>query len=220
MKYLALYLNAPLMSWSTDSKFENKDTNEFPSKSAIYGMICCALGRSGEQIEFLEKLNNSIKMSVICYSDINYITDYQTIGCKYNPNDNVELLKIPRTANKKNRRQKILNKTYLVNGKYLVILKSEDEQLLNELAVGFKYPVWPIFFGRKCCIPSAKMFKGIYSSEEELFNTVNIKESKKFIVSDEKIPNANKFSLTDVPVKFGEYKEYMIRHVYKYRYVY
>jgi len=47
--YLLLWFEAPLQSWGSDSKFGRRDTQTFPTKSGVLGLVCSALGAGGEQ---------------------------------------------------------------------------------------------------------------------------------------------------------------------------
>ena len=43
-KYLALRLQGPLQSWGFDSQYNRRNTALMPTKSALAGMCCAALG--------------------------------------------------------------------------------------------------------------------------------------------------------------------------------
>ena len=49
MKTLLLWLEAPLQSWGAGSRYGRRDTLPFPTRSGILGLLCCAMGRGGEQ---------------------------------------------------------------------------------------------------------------------------------------------------------------------------
>jgi CRISPR system Cascade subunit CasD len=66
-KYLALWLEAPLQSWGSDSKFGRRDTLPFPTKSGIYGLYLAALGAKGKQQELLSNLSEC-QMTVVSYA--------------------------------------------------------------------------------------------------------------------------------------------------------
>ena len=53
MRTLLLWLEAPLQSWGADSRYGRRDTLPFPTRSGILGLLCCAMGRGGEQREWL-----------------------------------------------------------------------------------------------------------------------------------------------------------------------
>ena len=44
MPALAFYIDAPMQSWGAASKFQYRETNPFPTKSALVGLIASALG--------------------------------------------------------------------------------------------------------------------------------------------------------------------------------
>ena len=60
MKSLLLKFAGPLQSWGTDSHFETRHTDYYPSKSAVVGMIAAAFGyrRSADCDEEIAKLND------------------------------------------------------------------------------------------------------------------------------------------------------------------
>ena len=62
--YLLMWLESPLQSWGFDSKFGRRDTLNFPTKSGILGLVCCALGASGEQQELLAKFARLSQSSI------------------------------------------------------------------------------------------------------------------------------------------------------------
>jgi CRISPR system Cascade subunit CasD len=45
MLTLLLRMRAPMMSWGDHSRFTIRDTRREPTKSAVIGLLCAALGR-------------------------------------------------------------------------------------------------------------------------------------------------------------------------------
>jgi CRISPR system Cascade subunit CasD len=45
MPTLLLRMRAPMMSWGDHSRFTIRDTRREPTKSAVIGLLCAALGR-------------------------------------------------------------------------------------------------------------------------------------------------------------------------------
>ena len=43
-KILLIRLEGPLQSWGERSKWDYRDTADFPTKSGVIGMIACAMG--------------------------------------------------------------------------------------------------------------------------------------------------------------------------------
>ena len=51
MKTILLKLSGPLQSWGTSSKFETRETDYYPSKSAIIGMVGACMGLKRDEDE-------------------------------------------------------------------------------------------------------------------------------------------------------------------------
>lgn len=60
---LRLTLSGPLQSWGDRSKFWNRQTQAFPTKSGIIGLIFCALGLGGPQKENLQLFQGERRFS-------------------------------------------------------------------------------------------------------------------------------------------------------------
>src|SRR5580700_1379728 len=106
-KFLLMWLEAPLQSWGVDSKFGRRDTLNFPTKSAVLGLVCCSLGLGGEQRDFLAKMA-PLKHSVISYLRMDKHTnrkkepepllrDFHMVGSGYKDECPWEKMLIPKT---------------------------------------------------------------------------------------------------------------------------
>ena len=82
--YLLLWLEAPLQSWGYDSKFGRRDTLNFPTKSGVLGLVCCALGAGGEQRELLERLVQ-LDHTVLSFVRTKTKLDQEQVKCKSEP---------------------------------------------------------------------------------------------------------------------------------------
>jgi CRISPR system Cascade subunit CasD len=209
-------LKSNLMSFGHYSKRYDRDTNEFPTRSAIYGMILCSLGKKGEMPELFEKLNN-MKINVYSYKETSLEKDFQTIGSGWD--ENIYKYKFLKKCDgsKSPTGSKIFYKHYLSNQHYRVVLEIADECLANEIADYLKKPVWQPYFGRKKCIPCEPIFNGLYDNKEEAMSFIE-KDNPIYKYSED-MPDENKFikmiSLRDVPVKcLNDYDNYLNRRVY------
>ncbi|MFB0972276.1 MAG: CRISPR-associated protein Cas5, partial [Neofamilia sp.] len=57
MKTILLKFAGPLQSWGTDSHFETRKTDFYPSKSAIIGIIAASFGYERDDNEKIQELN-------------------------------------------------------------------------------------------------------------------------------------------------------------------
>ena len=142
MSTLLLRLSGPMQAWGNDSKFEVRRTEREPSKSGVIGLLAAALGR--KRNESLDDLN-SLYFGVRVDKEGELLRDFQTA----------------RTIKDKTY---ITYRDYLVDATFLVGLESENEEFLKEIENAIKSPAFPLFLGRRSCIPSLPIALGIRSS--------------------------------------------------------
>lgn len=64
MKTILLKFAGPMQSWGTDSHFEIRHTDSYPSKSGVLGLVAAALGwrRNDKRIEKLNKICFAVRV--------------------------------------------------------------------------------------------------------------------------------------------------------------
>jgi CRISPR system Cascade subunit CasD len=232
--FLALWLEAPLQSWGADSKFYRRETTEFPTKSGILGMVCCSLGRGGEQKEFLSQFKG-LSQTILAFDKSSkqpVLYDFQTIGTGYKINKEDKWLNnfIPKKSDGKSATNstgaKLTYKAYLQDKAFGVILEVPTF-LKEEIIEGLKNPKWDLYFGRKNCTPTDLVYRGEFALEIEAENLINkIAQSKKLnsrfalydmnnFKDDNQYSLIEKLYLNDVPLQFGSIKKYSCRTVVK-----
>ena len=78
---LLLRLSAPLQSWGSESVYDNRETDDMPTKSGVIGMLAAALGRKrSDSLEDLVKLKFGVRFSdhtngrkIKCQSFLSYL---------------------------------------------------------------------------------------------------------------------------------------------------
>lgn len=226
-KSLLMWLEAPLQSWGGDSKFGNRDTLKFPTRSGIAGLLLCAMGASGEQIELLAKLKLS-RQTVISYrkqptsdkeSSAPLLCDFHMVGSGYDKNHAWQKMMIPKTAEGKaavGGGSKMTYRHYLQDACFAVVLTT-SENLAEQFMQALQMPVFDIYLGKKCCVPTDFIPRGVFASEDEAkAEAAKIAHAKarteEFWVIDGEHPKLGEpFSVNDVPVRFGEAKIYSDR---------
>lgn len=224
--YLLLRLVGPLQSWGDRSRFWQRGTLPFPTKSGVLGMIFCACGLGGSQKERLA-LCNALPMTVFELSgkaEKSILNDMQMIGSAYDKNDPWEKLLIPKTYKGESAQNvngsKITYRLYLQDADFAVILEI-PEDFREEFVSGIQCPKWDIYLGRKSCVPTRPVFQGMFKSYEEALQTLDASlatddSEKRFIVSEVSETTSEDpegILLYDVPVEFGEHKKYSGRYV-------
>ena len=222
-KEILLWLEAPLQAWGHQSRFGRRETLEFPTLSGVVGLIACAQGLADPPAQWLAGWAKS-SMNVWCFDRQNsgWITpqlqDYQTVGNGYDDENPWEKLHIPKTIEGKNSvggGTKITHRFYLQDKAFAVFL-SADMALIEEAEQALKNPVWPIYFGRKCCAPTEFVFQGVGDAESLQAHALSLALQKNRSLSFKVRPSLHEdgeFVLNDVPVRLGPNKEYRSRGV-------
>lgn len=229
-RYLALWLEAPLQCWGSDSKFGRRDTLPFPTKSGIFGLYLAALGAQGEQKELLSKLavfplniysfrrSADYKNSPLS-GKTPFLMDFQMVGSGYRDSKEYpwERLLIPKTAEGKpavGGGSKMTYRYYLQDARFGVVHKLSP-QLADDLEKALQNPVFYLYLGRKNCVPSDFLFRGNYESFEKAEATVFDIAGQKNLVEDFRILDGEfegeEMVINDVPIQFGEFKMYRER---------
>ncbi len=227
MRTLLLWLEAPLQSWGADSRYGRRDTLPFPTRSGILGLLCCAMGRGGEQREWLEAMRPCAQ-TVLTFPRRGrkglelqpLLRDFHMVGSGYDDSDPWQSMLVPKTSEGKKpvgAGTKLTHRYYLQDMAFACILELPDE-FEEEVRAGLEAPVWPICLGRKSCVPTELVFRGFFDSAEEA-------EARAFEIAEEhgrtasrKIvegfdPDGEALTLNDVPLCFGIRKKYADRVV-------
>ncbi len=163
---ILLQLEGALQSWGEHSRFDYRDCASMPTKSGIVGMIGCAMGlrRGSEQ---LTVLSEKIRVAVRCDRPGKQSIDYHTVTA-----DDA----IINAQGKKRCKTIVTYRTYLQDAFFLVAIET-DWELAQKIDHSFHEPCWPVYLGRKSCIPSKPIYIGIkeeYDSLEEAMNQYQV----------------------------------------------
>lgn len=228
MEYILLWLEGPMQSWGYDSRFGRRETLPFPTRSGILGLLCSALGRGGEQREWLEKMQ-LYKQDIISYNRKALygdsqreipLRDFHMVGSGYNQSDSWQKLLSPKKSDGSSpvgAGTKITYRAYLQDACFACILsvpKDEAEEIEHYL----QQPVWELSLGRKCCVPTEFIFQGRFLKKEQAIQKAKVLAQSKnkvedFSVVDEIVPEGEIINLNDVPIAFGLAKLYKDRQV-------
>lgn len=201
--FMALRLEGPLQSWGFDSQYNRRNTGLMPTRSAIAGICCAALGLprgSDREREFLASFR-AVRMTSIAIPrnvvrkelPVRRLQDYHTVQ------------NTRRASGAINRDCVLTHRQYLADAAFGVILEG-DAIVLGKTAVALADPRWGLWLGRKTCIPSAPILAGLAASFEEALALLKIggqplesftrqKEAEDFAQGRDSIP--------DTPVSFA-----------------
>lgn len=145
---LRIWLAGPLQSWGTSSRFEVRATELAPSKSAVIGMLCAALGRPRrEPVDDLAAL----RFGVIVERPGTVLRDFHTVGAGTDP---------IAIASGGTGRGVVTIRYYLQDAAFVAGFEGADRELLERLHNALERPVWVLALGRKSCPPAGPVVDG------------------------------------------------------------
>lgn len=227
--YLLLWLEAPLQAWGHDSKFGRRDSLDFPTKSGVLGLLCCALGAGGEQTELLAQLA-SLDMQLIAFGRQlrpeqppqrePLLRDFQMVGSGYDGRDPWQSLLVPKKSDgtKPNGTGTKMTYRYYLQDMAFAVALQVPAGLADPLAEALQNPVWDLYLGRKCCVPAELIFQGQYFDASSALNRGAELAGQKqrahcYQVVQGEQDGDEVLTLNDVPLQFGSRKRYSDRRV-------
>jgi CRISPR system Cascade subunit CasD len=228
---LLMWLEAPLQSWGYDSRFGRRDTLGFPTRSGLLGLIACALGRGGAQRDWLAKMA-TYDQTILTYIQPDakgamrkepLLCDFQMVGSGYDDSDPWQTLLIPKTSEGKKAvggGSKMTYRYYLQGMSFAAILPLPEDET-TAIATALQNPVWDLYLGRKNCVPTDFIYRGIFADvavaqteASEIAKQKGLKE--RFRVTpclQGQSVSGERMILNDVPIQFGPDKRYRDRQV-------
>jgi CRISPR system Cascade subunit CasD len=175
---LFLRLEGPLQAWGERGRWSVRDTALEPTKSGVIGLIACAMGYNRD--EQIRPLSEKTRMGVRCDAPGQLITDYHTVGGGYLHPMLLTAEGKPKISSGRPHTE-ITWRDYLCDASFLVALQTDDEPLIEQMAYYLQNPVWPIYLGRKSCLPSRPVYDGTgdFESLEEALKSGQWSETVK-----------------------------------------
>lgn len=136
MKTVLLKLSGPMQSWGTSSHFVTRNTEYYPSKSAIIGIIATSFGYRRDEDEKINKLNDldfavRVDQVGVLRKDFHIASNYIDIWNNTDPY--------------------LTYRYYLEDSVFIVALSSEDGKWMDEIIYALKHPYFQQFMGRRSC---------------------------------------------------------------------
>jgi CRISPR system Cascade subunit CasD len=200
-RFLALRLEGPLQSWGFDSQYNRRNTGLLPTKSAVAGMCCAALGypRGSDKEHNFLSMFGAVRMTAIAIPRnelkkdllVRRLQDYHTV-------------QNTKTADGKSKDCHITYRQYLTDAAFGILLKG-DAAHLCEIATALADPKWGIWLGRKACIPSAPILAGLKDNRGDALRLLIGEKPLESFTRQEEVENFadGRDSLPDTPLSFA-----------------
>lgn len=125
--------------------------------SGIVGLLGCTLG--WQRDDQLRDLSRHIRIAVRCDRSGTMLIDYHTVGGGANTPRLLTAEGQPKASSGSPHIEQTW-RHYLCDASFLVAVQA-NLALIAQLAEAVHNPCWPLFLGRKSCLPSLPVFEGI-----------------------------------------------------------
>jgi CRISPR system Cascade subunit CasD len=146
-----------MQAWGTGSRLQIRRTDMHPSKSGVLGMILCAMGVSRDAASSIVGSLARLEMGVRIDRPGVLDWDYHTAGAKFGIRQAKGGVKL--TATTKEPETLLSRRQYLFDSSFLVALRGNSHDVA-QAEHALRNPVWPVFLGRKCCVPTEPVVAG------------------------------------------------------------
>ena len=176
---LALYFDAPMQSYGVESRYDRRTSLPYPTRSAVTGILCAAMGIERSDRAFLAEMAKLQMETLVLTRQIpvgkkcepkkltaSRLVDYHTVGGGFDSKNEAEKFYIPHSADQKDRRTVQSYREYLLDARFGILL-SGDKTLLSRCDAAMRDPIWGVWFGRKCCVPASRVTLGFFPGRSE-----------------------------------------------------
>lgn len=158
----AILLDGPMQSWGSSSRFTRRETEAFPTKSALIGLLAAAAGIDKHAPDEAEHLAPFASLRLTVYRLpraagrlVGRLSDFHTVGGGYDAKASAfDKMSIPRKASGgASANAVITHRTYLNEARFIAAF----EGAANVITASVHHlgnPVWGVWFGRKTCLPA------------------------------------------------------------------
>lgn len=151
MKTATIRLTAPLQSYGNQASFNQRTSDNYPSKSAVIGIIAAALGYRRDDARILQ-LNNLL-FAVRIEQSGNMMTEFQTV--EYQKSST-------KTA------RKLTYREFIQDAVFIVAIGSDNDHEIEKIVSALKHPKFQLYLGRRSNPPAGPLMIETYDEENPL----------------------------------------------------
>jgi len=166
LKTVVLRLAGPLQAWGAKSRFNRRETAMEPTKSGVVGLLAAALGRRrGDPIDDLAKLTVAVRTDWpgTLLRDYHTVSDYRGRPLLSSSVDAKGRQKVT-TPNKYTH---VTQRFYLQDAVFVVAVAG-TAGLVAQLPPALARPAFPLFLGRRSCVPSLPILLGTHGATADI----------------------------------------------------
>lgn len=173
MNYLIFQLQAPLSAWGETAVGEYRPSANYPSESALIGLLAAALGVDRSDEDQHQTLRAELSFAIGVQSAGRLLRDYQTaqvpgrVSLKNRPHQTRrDELNMP----KEELNTILSTRDYRQDAACLVAVQTKTDATFSlvDLAQAIQQPKFVLYLGRKTCPPSLPLWPQVIAAENAL----------------------------------------------------
>lgn len=173
MNYLIFQLQAPLSAWGETAVGEYRPSANYPSESALIGLLAAALGIDRSDEDQHQRLRAELSFAIGVQSAGRLLRDYQTaqvpgrVSLKNRPHrTRRDELNMP----KEELNTILSTRDYRQDAACLVAVQTKADSTFSlvDLAQAIQHPKFVLYLGRKTCPPSLPLWPQVIAAESAL----------------------------------------------------
>lgn len=207
--FVVLRLEGMLQSWGDHAKWDTRDSGDFPSKSGVVGLLACAMGlERGDPA--IVALSDSISVAVRADRPGTRVLDFHTVQGRprLHTVDGVRGL---------DQSTIISTRWYLQDASFLVLIEAE-RPLADQICAALRCPKWPIYLGRKSCVPSRPVLEGITTEYQDLMDALRrypVEGDAEMLFYECELPQESGAAYNRADVLLPGERKFSLRQVYR-----
>lgn len=152
--YLLFQLWGPLQAWGGIAVGEVRNTERFPGKAAVLGLVAGALGIRRHEEDLLARMHVAYGYAARADGQATNLRDYHTVQAPQ-PGKTPYLTRRSQVLDAKKLNTVLSSRDYLQDAAFTVCLWVRDAppRSLEDLREALRRPRFVPFLGRKCCSP-------------------------------------------------------------------
>lgn len=160
-EFLLIRLEGPLQAWGDVALDPRRPTRDFPSRSALAGLLANALGWQHMDGGRITALQDSLRYAVREDRVPRRIVDYQTADLGRIGRSGWTRWGVEERGGSAADGTQLLWKHYLADGSFLVALALDSRApvTLDDIEAALRRPARPLFLGRKSCPPALPLLE-------------------------------------------------------------
>lgn len=203
-EYLILKLDGVMQSWGEHTYEDFRPTLNFPSRSALLGLLGACLGLDRGAVQARQELAEALRFVVRADDDPTrsptQLVDFHTV------------MEARAVGGKTRSNPVVSRREYLCDSCFTVAIAAAPP-MLDRLQLALSKPHYTPSLGRRSCPPSRPLLEGRFEAADAVAALASVPPYQGQLYADEALPEGLPIRVRDVPI-VARHRQFSSRQVY------